>query len=185
VPIFKSENITNSREWFYWPTWNTSNSEAFRLLANCNLTMGINRGDEKRWKVGLAESHPGVTCNHVSDAMVEQDSVYTFFGLFHRKIVTVTERLIESGILEFFNDNLKHLKNLYWTSRVERLEHHETKERPFVVSDWKILSIFSAWATLLALAIIAFAFEEVHQKNYGTYLKALFNVIVIKIIFYN
>jgi len=74
-------------------------------------------------------------------------------------LVAVVERLIQSGIVDWYYVYKSFLDNLRWIRKSELMEYNDNFPKLFKMADWKILSVFICWAVLLFMTLLAFGFE--------------------------
>jgi len=102
--------------------------------------------------------------------MISQDMIYTFHGHFHRLLAKTVITLLEGGIAHIIYEYNRFILKLPYSRNLEILEFKDKRLRePFKLRDWKILSIFLGWASLLGLGFLILGMELLY--NYRSVLK--------------
>jgi len=105
---------------------------------------------------------PEVKCYSVRKCSIKVASMlYIFAGLLHKELSRNARFMHESGILKMYN-NFAHITGIAAKRKAALMDEKDKEPTPFQMGDWKILSIFVVWATLLATSSIIFALELFH-----------------------
>jgi len=105
------------------------------------------------------EVYPDLSCNCARDTAASRDIVFHFLGLRHREVAAYGQALIAAGFINLYNEYQHRFKIAFWLPKIKALEHVERRIKPFIMADWKILSIFLGWIALLGIAFLVFMWE--------------------------
>jgi len=138
-----------------------SNEGAATLLSYCNTTMKTGTTDSRRI---YERNNPGLKFHTtLKNTYTVSSMVYFFFGPLHVALSSITRRFLESGILVMYKDLSDHfigkLRNLPVIREEIHAEEKRSREVPFAISEWKMLSMFIIWAFLLGTSSLVFVFE--------------------------
>jgi len=142
-----------------------SHTQVSKKLAQCNTTQISRKGTEHNQRRMYEMKYPKIKCHVTLKDTYDVLSIgYFFFGPMHVALSNITHRFQEAGIISMYKDLSAHI---IWTlqySHIIRAEIHaeelSSREVPFVMSDWKMLSIFIIWAFLLGISSIVFLLEH-------------------------
>jgi len=172
TPIISYENITEKpASWISMEdisnlissdgTWST-NEIIFKRLVGNNVTSLFRTDILKQFKVIISEYTPrGTTCHLARDTIVSNNRLFQFYaGIGQPQLVQVVERLLHSGIVEYYYSYKYFIDNLTWMRRSEFLEWVENMPKLFKMADWKVMSVFIGWAAFLLLSLVDFGLEQ-------------------------
>jgi len=164
-PVFRKGNITESIEASVTIlSVDVFFNKVIYDLSQCNTTQPISAKDEKYYKSRVARNSPESSCKSVRDSFESTDSVFQVIGVNRIKFSHVLERIIESGIKDFYITYDLYLILSPSFRAMDLLDEEENRETPFKMSDWKILSIFVALAVFLAASIFVLAVEVMYVR---------------------
>jgi len=119
-----------------------------------------------------------VKCHVVSEAVNSRYILNTYFGHAHPKLAFKEQCMQESGILKMYEDYKLFFSTLKFKKGVVLMEEAaEGRETPFAMTDWKIISIFLVWVSLLTINLFVFSIELVSIKVIG---KSQLKAFIIK-----
>ena len=88
-------------------------------------------------------SNSDIKCHNAKTTVVRGNSLFTLFGRSITELTDTSWRLLESGILKYFEGNWLYLLSYDSNREMEIVEYiQETNASPFKLMDLKILSIF-------------------------------------------
>jgi len=136
--------------------WQTGTDED---LCYCNTTQPWSPEYTEQFQVSD-------TCNSEINCHSLKNTVYPVFeiqyisGYSRSPLTEIAKHLTESGILGMYDKFTGYVRDLAVNRKIEIKKSKESTEvRPFEIKDLKILSIFIAWAVLLAAAFLVFLME--------------------------
>jgi len=164
IPIFEKENITGSRNdkslTITMPFNNLTQIISRVLTAECLTTYSIRSFAVDFWKSEMRQIFPKARCHVARDTNYFVDRIFHLFGPSHLQVARAGELIIQSGILDMYYENLGHSWNIKWKKKMVEIKREDIW-RPFLISDWKILSIFIGWSCILSFTVMIFLFELV------------------------
>jgi len=106
---------------------------------------------------------PGmIKCHVTKDTVLPDQTVYFFFGYWRKSFAALGLRMNEAGLITMFRSYTIYIAVLLITAE-QRLRGFSSLDLnrglALKVSDWKILSIFIVWGSLLGLALVVFLVE--------------------------
>jgi len=132
TPIIGNENITEEPEsWITLENLPNNGSledvqyEPFKRLAQCNVTSDFKSKFLKQYSVLLKKKAPTTSCQLIRDTSFSTNRIYHFFaGLAQPKLVFVVERLVQSGIVDWYYLYKSFIENVAWIEegRVVRIQ---------------------------------------------------------------
>jgi len=160
IPIFRRENITGTpHSRMVFVSQELRPKQIFSVLQQCNLTYAVKGEVKEAWKTAISTAIGQNTCHYVLKTVYSYDSVHQYLGNYYLKLLAVVERLIQSGVYEYFHDFEMYIENLPSMQRDEEMEFKAKFPIAFTMKDWKVISIFISWAALLFTALVAFVVE--------------------------
>jgi len=101
-------------------------------------------------------------CHLVTRTVYPVHLVHTFIGEDHERISSINQKLFQTGIIKLYYNNEMYIYQYRDRMSVEKMDHLEArKDVPFTMTDWKILSIFIGWISLMGISAILLGFEKV------------------------
>jgi len=136
--------------------------EFFRTLALCNTTTVIDPGMfYSTTKAVKGFLPPGAMCYLVTGTVYPVHLVHTFIGEDHERISSINRKLFETGFSNLYSNNEMYIYQYQDRMSVERMDHLEArKDVPFIMTDWKMLSIFIVWISLMGISAMLLGFEK-------------------------
>jgi len=119
----------------------------------------------------------GVYCHRTKDTPISQWRSFTYHGRLNSEFARSTQTLLESGIFAQLLQpmNVPALRQVKKELIIRDLRDRDT-EKPLVLNDFKIQSIFVSWAGLLGVTVIAITVEII-LKNYKSIQRVIFSLI--------
>jgi len=164
---FKLENITSPRT-FENSVINVSlvRDNQNDLLHSCQATIRAPSSLITQYQSMMRTDYtPPVWCHSTKGTVYLTDQVYSFVGHEHVKVFQITTWLRESGLLVFYQEYRLFVVSRQYNRKSSKLA--EYNGIAFVMRDWKILSIFIAWAALLFVAILVLGLEIMKNVNWN------------------
>ena len=142
----------------------------------CNRTTVIPTGAEQSMKIVMRRHYTNVSCHAASTPYALRDEIFQIVGLAHERFAVALERLIISGILNMYNQYYAFIAKIGYMKVVQKMEAEgkdlvylseqrlEFTLQAFTMTDWKMLSIFILWASLLGISCVAIIYEKLTWK---------------------
>jgi hypothetical protein len=148
----------------------TASMSLLDLLSFCNTTATAASNMVFKDNFVLASimrSRYGVSCHLVKnkDDSIQRQDYYYFMKYSGPRLFALTQRLSESGVLNWIYSFTEKIQNHAYMAQIGGLIREENQPTAYQISDWKIKSIWCAWFGLLILASLVFGFEVVRFRN--------------------
>jgi len=163
--VFMEENITQFFNTSFVPPGDSLRGfEILEYASNCNATfIGPTNSLDR-----LMLAFPDVQWHAASDTVIPVESAYHLFGTFHYKFGLILLRMREAGLLQWIDSTATSLFN-----NVAKMLSREDRKEPiltnlpvaFQLSDWRILSMFAVWASLLVISAVALLLEVIVRPS--------------------
>jgi len=138
--------------------------ELYELLSYCNVSYSKVLEELMEIQEVMKSSFPEVKCYVLKNDAIYWEKLFVFTGLLRYELGKTMELFRESGILGMFYDFDKYVKTFQTRRKQELRAEEDGKPFAFQVVNWKILSVFLAWASLVLLALGVFL-VEIHVPN--------------------
>jgi hypothetical protein len=140
------------------------------LLSFCNTTAVAPSNlvfEDKFVQASLVRSIYGVSCHLVKnkDDSIPREDYYFFMKYSGPRLLALTQKLSESGVLNWIYSFTERIQNHAYMAQIGRLIREENEPTAYQINDWKIKSIWCAWFGLLTLASFVFGFEVVRFRK--------------------
>jgi hypothetical protein len=144
----------------------TASMNLLDLLSFCNSTavaVPSMTFEDKFVQASLLRTSYGVSCHLVKDKDASVPILNQYFFMKHSgpRLLALTQRISESGTLDWIYSFTEVIQNHASMAKIDRLSREENQPTAFQISDWKIYSIWRAWFALLMIASLIFAFEVI------------------------
>jgi len=170
--LFKKEGIPLERLKSSLSPWNAveiSTDFSQLLLQDCNVATDNYPAFLARLVYIRMKEKFGVSCHMTKNTIVYMKDVYQFHGPLHESIGINMLRLQQFGILNFYDNLMNSYILTFWELKYERIQASNQEATPFVVSEWKILSIFLLWAGMVGMAGVVWVIEVSIKHAWSMY----------------
>jgi len=166
--IFEQENITVPIEDWRIPdseAW--SESQTYDSVAHRSTTTEVITREQHIGIDFMATKFRDTMCHIVKNTFMFKHEVYVFRGHLQKKLLNISQNMLQAGILGFIYDYCRFVNTLsnLDVMRARIMMEEESRTIPFVMRDWKMLSIFMGWTFILGIAFIVFLVEVVYSST--------------------
>jgi hypothetical protein len=167
--IFKQEDISGSV--------NSSSlmdggkfDNVLQLLVEGSATVLVKgaKSFQAGWTI-KARENPGSNrtwCHYARKTNIPITRGYTFVGHLNAALLKTAGLMRESGILEMYEKYEGYVDDFARNLKLAAMDYEDALPQPFFLQDWKILSIFLTWASLLGLAFLVIWVEAMTNDHY-------------------
>jgi len=162
--VFEQESITVPIEGCRVPgseSWSTN--QIHGSIAQRKTTTEVITREQQGSIDFMATKYRDTKCHIVKNTFLFKHEVYIFRGHLEKKLLSISQNMLQGGILEFIYDYCRFVNTLsnldVMRARIKMEE--ESRTIPFVMRDWKLLSIFIVWIFLLGIAFMVLLIEVV------------------------
>jgi len=161
--IFQIENITRPANLSVVPnSYYFSRDQQIVHLANFSASYPVLASDQEYCLNGIRSYLPGIKCHVTKYSSIIRNIEYFFFGPMKNTVSKIIHRMIEAGIdsvIEKYAQYISFVTNAEVNRARIKEDEAETREVPFSMNDWKILSIFIVFVCFLTMSFIVLLVE--------------------------
>jgi hypothetical protein len=163
--IFQSENITsqNLTSSLVPETYYVDDQVHVEMLAKSNVTRSFGISSLSFWKSEMEKNYPKIRCHHAKNTFIQTNVIHTFHGHFHLQLFQAFNRIREAGITSFYLNFLNFYRKFTANRGIELHDYELRQPSAFMLGDWKILSVFCVWASLMCVSLLVVLLEIIHR----------------------
>jgi len=161
--LFRNENISSSvKSKILKNNTYFTNSQYMDSTAACNTTSLYLRRREESFRYYIEDVYPGIKCHTLTRSRTILQKTYLFFGHMQRRLSRIGRFLTEAGVLLMVENFETFIATLASSDLIRgKIKEEEAKSRevPFGIDDWKILSIIVGWGALIGISSFVLVLE--------------------------